>query len=423
MPVRRRAAILLMACGWIGVSGVHAALANITVQATDGAGVPRQAFSSTERITLAIRVQNTAASAGNIQFSFEVKDANGARRLAQSGNSAPGSVVGVTGASLQGVPVSQFYNGPGLYTLTGTASLDGETVSGSAAFSVLSPLITLTYPANGARDLIDQPLVFRWVSSGASSYRVSVDDDPSFYNVLFTGQSVGNFLVYPLNTSDDRQRLAAGQSYYWKVEGLDAAGNVVAKTDQPFTFMVKAQSMQTTSKDLAVVSVEKNNEAIPGGAGAMPVAVSIKNQGGRAELGVSVSLFADGAQVPSSPKRIEKIDPGQTVKLVFPVRPPEGDRSVLVNVSLDFLDDNQQNNNLARQFRGDSDANRNLANNEIWDAVRRAITNPDVLAELEGYVVESVAGESMNRDEIEKLIRAVNDGRARVTDYNLKPAE
>ena len=399
-------------------------LASMTVQAQDASGATRSSFSSTERITFILRVQNTAVSSSNIQFTFEVKDPAGARRLFQTGNSAPGSVTGFTGATLRGIPIAQFYSQPGVYTLVGTATLGVETLSASQTFTVLSPLITLSYPPNNARDLIDQPLIFRWVSSGASLYKVYVDDDPSFYNTLFSAQSMAGFLAYPLNPTDERQRLSAGQVYYWKVEGLDASGNVVAKTELPFSFTVKAQANQATSRDIAILDIEKVNEALPNAPGAIPVAVLVKNQGGRPERNIALNFFADGAEAAGSPKKIESIDPGETKRFVFPARAPEEGKSLLLSAVIDFFDDNPQNNKFSKQWRpdGQSADRARLSLAEIWELVRRGVTDPQVLAELEGYMVEGATGEKLSREGIQDLMQAVKDGKARVTGVDLKPA-
>jgi hypothetical protein len=394
-------------------------LSTAAAQVTDASGMPRSTFSSSERISMAIQVQNTAASASNIQFTFEVKDPSGNRRLYLTGNSAPGSTVGTARSSLSGVTVGQFYSSPGQYQLTATAALDGETVQASATFSVFSPLITLTYPPNGARDLIDQPLVFRWVSSGASSYRVSVDRDGSFFKTLFTGQSFTGFLAYPLNPTDELQRLSAGEIYHWKVEGLDAAGNVVAKSDVPFNFTVKPQSPQTSSRDLAILNIERVNEPAAGFSGAWPMAVLVKNQGGKAEAGVPVSLYVDGAAVPTSPKRIDMIDAGQTLKVVFPIRPPEGEQSSLLNASIDMIDDNLQNNRFTMNLRPGEKEKNQLRPEQVWEVIKRSVSDPNLIKELEGYAPVEIIGDGLSRSELEQVLRALKDGKARITGVKL----
>ncbi len=400
-----------------------AQLSSLTVQVQDAAGRARTSFSSTEKITLSIRVQNTAVSTGQIQFSFEIKDAAGNRRLSQSGNSAPASVIGFAGTTLRGIAVTQFYNSPGQYTLTGRATLNGETVVGNAVFTVLSPQITLTYPPNNAQNLIDQPLVFRWVSSGASSYKVYVDDDISFYNALLVAQTVTSFFSYPQNPSDDRQKLASGQVYYWKVEGLDGLGNVVAKSDIPFSFTVKSEAAQSTSRDLAIIDIAINSEGIPTAPGALPLAVFVKNQGGRSEFNVPVNLYVDGAAVPTSPKRIERIEPGKTEKLVFPARPPDEGQTLLANAVIDLFDDNVRNNSMMKQFQIEKKKARRLKPDEIWEIIKRFVTDTEVLAELDGYLCDAVEGKGIGRDEIDELINSLKDGRALLKGVNLKPVE
>jgi hypothetical protein len=394
---------------------IHAALTGASAQVTDAAGAVRTGYSSSEKVTLNVRVQNTAASASPIQFSFEVLDPGGSRRLFQTGNTAPGSVLGASGASLRGIAVSRFYTVPGNYTLVGKAVLGGETAEARAVFTVLSPAVTLTYPPNGARDLIDQPLTFRWVSSGAVRYRIFVDDDSSFYNVLFSGDAAGSVFSYPQNPPDVRQRLASGQTYYWKVEGLDASNNVIARSDIPFSFTMKSLSPQATSKDLAVVSLEKVNEPVPGAPGALPVAVLVKNQGGKAESNVSVNVFADGAAVPSSPKRLTHIEPGRTERLVFPVRPPERGRQLVVSAVLDFFDDNLQNNALTRQFTVEAGGpgETRMRPAQAWEGMKRFVSDPRMVAELEGYTLVGVQG--ADAEEFSRLVRAIQEGKARIT--------
>jgi hypothetical protein len=398
-----------------------AALTGASASVTDTAGASRSGYSSTERLVLAMTVQNTSPASGNIQFSFEIQDPQGSRRFFQTGNSAPASVVGRTGATLRGIPISRFYTVPGLYRLTTTARLGTETTTATAQFTVLSPAITLTYPPNGARDLIDQPLTFRWVSSGASRYRITVDDDSSFYNALLTAETPGSFFAYPQNPPDQRQRLANGQLYYWKVDGLDAAGNIVARTDVPFSFTVKIQAAQSTSKDLAVVDVARVNDAIPGGEGAWPIAVFVKNQGGRPESNVPVNVFADGASVPTSPKRIAFVEPGNTVRLVFPVRAPDSGKTVLVNAILDFFDDNLQNNTMSRQFVAERPSEIMTGEN-AWSVLKNQVraylgTDERLTDELlagGANVSIRVTGEGMSRSEVSALLRAVAEGKARV---------
>lgn len=413
-----RIAVLLAALA----PAARAALVSPSAQVQDSAGAVRQSFSSTERITLVAKVQNAAPGAGNIQFSFIVRDPLGSQRLSQTGNSAPASSVGAVGASLR-VPVSQFYTTPGVYTLVIRAAFGAENLEATAQFTVLSPVITLTYPPNGARDLIDQPLTFRWVSSGATRYRVTVDDDQSFYNALFISDLVvSNFFAYPLNPTDVRQRLASGQVYYWKVEGLDFAGNVVARTEVPFSFTVKSQGGQATSRDLAIVGLERLNEANLGGPGALPMGVFVKNQGGRAESNIAVNLFADGAAVPTSPKRLSQIDPGKTERLVFPVRAPEEGKFTLVNAVIDFFDDNLQNNAMSKQVRLEEAARgRKLRPSEVWEIMRRFVTDTRVLAELEGYYAADASAEGLSEAELAELVLALKDGKGQVNGVRLKP--
>ena len=178
----------------------------------------RPSFSNTERVVFQQRVFNGAASAGRIVFKFVVVSPAGGQVFEHVGNAVPGSV-GSAASAVSGIPIAQFDRGPGVYTLKASALLDGQTLEQTATFTVSSPKILLLYPPNGAQGVADVPLSFRWSASGASRYRVTVGDNPSFYNSVFSQETIGgeDFLTYPDNPSDPRQRLGQGQPYYWKV--------------------------------------------------------------------------------------------------------------------------------------------------------------------------------------------------------------
>jgi hypothetical protein len=131
-----------------------------------------------------------------------------------------------------------------------------------------------------------------------------------------------------------------------------------------------------------------------------------------------VNVFADGAAVPSSPKRLNSIDPGKTERLVFPVRAPEPGKFVLVNAVLDFFDDNLQNNAMSRQLRGD-DGVRRVRPADAWNTLRRLVTDPKLAELLEGYHCAEVEGDGLSAAEVAALLEDIRNGKARVTGMRL----
>ena len=111
----------------------------------DSAGTERQTFSNAETITLRQKVTNAVTSPNPIAFTFKILSPAGAVLFSHAGNSAPGTA-GTAQTQLAGISINSFYTAPGNYTFTGTASLDGETVTKSASFLISSPNITLIYP-------------------------------------------------------------------------------------------------------------------------------------------------------------------------------------------------------------------------------------------------------------------------------------
>lgn len=316
-----------------------------SVQTLDSLNSARTTFSSSERITLAIEVNNTVAM-DRVNFTFEIKNAVGSRVFYHTGNSIPGSI-GTGGSRVSSLLISQFYDSPGNFTLTVTASgSDGSSVSDSATFAVYSPTIVLSYPSNGAIDLIDSPLVFRWIGSGASKYKIYVDDDQSFYNTMLAEEVLDTSYSYPQNPSDTRQKLVSGQIYYWKVEGLDAYNNVIAETSVPFSFTVK-QEGTTSTRDVAIVSISLGLSAIPP---QVPIDVEVKNSGGISESQIKVSLFMAGLKV--GEETITNINSGETKVLNFTAEPPTlvPGQPIYVSVSHDLFDDNVQNNLLTAKI-------------------------------------------------------------------------
>jgi len=300
------------------------------VQVTDQAGNARNNYTNSERINFNVKV-NSAISGERVSFRFEVYDPAGVKKFTHTGNSIPGSA-GEGGSSVRNVPIGNFYTTPGNYKLV----VYGNTALKETVFSVYSPNITLTYPANGMRDLTDKPLVFRWVASGASKYRLYVDDDAAFFNCLFKEETILTQYTYPVESSDVRQKLSAGTVYYWKVEALDPAGNPQASTLTPFSFTIKSGVLPPTAKDIGVTDISVMNQQ---------VAVTIKNQGGKPERGIPVSLYLGGK--PQGSVNVDMITAGESKAVRFT---PNVYGAVMAMAMITFDDDYIKNNIMTRQL-------------------------------------------------------------------------
>lgn len=328
------AVLLCPAPGWAGsLSGQGAFV-------LDQGGAQRPSFSSSERVVLRQQVFNSVASGGRITFRFFLISPTGAQIFQHVGNAVPGSV-GNSASQVSGVPVSQFYTGPGFYTLRAEAELDGVVTTQQAQFSISSPNILLVYPPNGARDVADNPLTFRWSASGASRYRVLVGDNPSMYNSIFGQETAGaeSFLSYPQNPSDERQRLTAGQVYYWTVEGIDPAGNVVAKTEIPFNYSVRATAL---AKDLAVTEFMLDGSV--GQDGAVKLLVRVANQGNTTENSVSLRIGVGGLPAQGTPLAVTLLSPAESREFNIQGMMPVDQKQTLATACLELFDDNVPNN-------------------------------------------------------------------------------
>lgn len=319
-----------------------AAVEIVAAYVADGLGARRTTFSSTERITLKAEVYNAAPS-DRIDFIFVIYDALGSKLMEHTGNSVPGPV-GAGGSSLSAVQISRFYKSPGSYVyelraneIRGGAVVDSK--STRASFFVYSPILTLAYPPNNAMNLADSPLVFRWAGSGSVKYRISVDDDMSFYNTIFSAETLDTFYSYPQNPSDIRQRLNGSRNYFWKVEGLDAFGNVIAASQMPFVFTIKDTASSRISRDIGIVSaaIEPSDET------SALIKVEIKNLGARGESNVPVTLFVDGTAVGSL--RIDFLNAGQSFIAEFRAPRPKSEK-IVVTAAHNFIDDTPANNML-----------------------------------------------------------------------------
>jgi len=381
----------------------------------DSGGRSRTTFSSTEGITFSVTCYNLEP-VNRIYFEFYVKSPEGVKVFEHTGNSAVGNV-GLGGSSIKNIPIRQFYKTPGKYIYEAKVSA-GSTATRissevrSLPFYVYSPSITLSYPADGARDLIDKPLTFRWVSSGATKYRIYVDDDKGFYNCLFqTGKGEypdpeTTYFQYPTSPQDPRQKLAGGVVYWWKVEGLDNAGNVVAKTPIPFSFTLKETVPSATTRDLAVMDVTLDKESTMSD---MKFSILLKNQGGIAISNTRVNLYVNG--VPVVPNQIlDFISIGETKSLSF-VAGATKEKMVTVSAAIDFSDDNMKNNIITKSFTLLSEYRR-YEPWEVWKIIKNFIKDLEILRELEGYTPSEVM--LLPEGDIGEELMKLEQGKAKV---------
>ncbi|MBI5202139.1 MAG: hypothetical protein HY925_11175 [Elusimicrobia bacterium] len=306
----------------------------------DQTGAQRPSFSNNERVVLQQKVFNSVASANRLAFRFFILGPTGAQVFQHVGNAVVGSI-GNAASQVSGIPVAQFYTGPGFYTFRAETELDGQIVSQSTQFSVSSPNILLIYPPNGARNMSDVPLTFRWSASGASRYRVTVGDNPSMYNSIFNQETGGgeNFLSYPQNPSDPRQRMTAGQVYYWIVEGLDASGNVIAQSETPFNFSVNATAL---AKDLAVTDLTIDSAI--GADGVVQLRVRVFNQGNTTENSVNLRIGVGGLPAQGTPISVTLLNPGEAREWTVSGAIPVDQQQTLATACLELFDDNVPNN-------------------------------------------------------------------------------
>ena len=387
----------------------------------DSAGRERTTFSSSEKIGFSITCENTYTDAGIISFQFYVISPKGKKVFAHIGNTARANV-GIGKSSIKNIPISDFYEGSGKYTyeagifVTATGILHSATEK--MAFYIYSPSITLSYPANGARDLIDTPLTFRWVSSGATKYRVYVDDDKGFYNCLFksgTGEypdPVATYFQYPTSPQDPRQKLAGGVVYWWKVEGLDSQGNVVAKTPIPFSFTLKETAPSASTKDLAVTDIILNEDST---ASELKFNVLVKNQGGMAISNTRVNLYING--VPVIPYQLlDFINIGKEETLTFPGGAVK-EKTVTVSAAIDFPDDNIKNNMLTKAFTLTLER-KHYELWEVWKIIKTFITDLEILKELEGYTLSEVT--LIPQGDIDQELEKLEQGKAKVVGVEIE---
>ena len=385
-----------------------------SVAVLDGNFSPRTTFTNNERITFQQRVYNGVASAGRVTFTFTVLSPAGSSVFQIVGNSVPGSV-GNAATQLSGFPISKFYAGPGVYTLQATSTLDAQQITQQATFVISSPNILLLYPPNGAQNIADVPLTFRWVSSGGSTYKVTVGDNPSFYNSLFTQDAQGGetSLNYPVNPSDSRQKLSAGQIYYWKVEAFDAGGLKVGGSAAPYSFTVQTSAL---SRDMAVIDLAV--DGVPDGSGNLPFKVTVKNQGGAAQANVSLRFSVGGLPAPGTPVAMSILGAGDVRDYSFSAPMIAGLNQNLAVACLEFSDDNLANNcktlmvNQAASGGGVTDFGGNMSADQIWQSIQLLLGQQGM--DLSDYNLVGMEGQ-LSPDELRALLDSIRSGSADIS--------
>jgi len=312
---------------------------------TDSAGVSRTFFSSSERINLRIESHCSAAfSPDRIYYKFYIKNPSGAHVFCHDSNSTEGNV-GAGAAALKNIPMT-FYSGPGLYRFKAELVVGGivKATDESKSFTVFSPVITLTYPPDAVTDLMDKPVTFRWVASGASKYRVSVGEERSFYNPMMTLETPASYVQYPLNPSQDRQRLSGGTQYYWKVEGLSSDGSWVASSDV-YSFTLKKEAVSVSYRNLAVTGLEYDPMSSP--PERVILKTEISNMGNQSETAIKLNLFVGG--ILSGFTQINSLMPSEKASAVFEIASVRQE-NIIVTVMILSADENAKDNVLTKSF-------------------------------------------------------------------------
>lgn len=401
----------------LGPATGRARAALLTAQGSavlDSNGSPRATFSSNETIGFSQNVFNGVASLNRTAFQFEVVAPNGNIVLRHSGNSTPGSVGNAT-ARITGISVAGFYQGPGTYTVRATATLDGTPLVQTQTFTISSPNILLIYPPNGSTGLSDNPLTFQWFSSGANTYRISIGDNPSLYNAFLvqTTAAGASSFTYPQNPTDDRQKLTSGTMYYWKVEGLDISGNVVAQSPVPFSFGVATVAL---TRDLAVTVLDVAGS--PDASGAIPFTITVSNQGTTTESNVPLKFTIGGLPVAGTPIDLPPMMPGESKSYSLSGRIPADQAQGLAIACLTIFDDTVANNcktlTVTRPTTSGSGSSGSpggipLTAEQIWEAIKQLLKEKGI--DLSEYDLVGIEG-SMTRDELASLLDQLRQGQA-----------
>jgi len=334
----------------LGILAINltAAITITNIEITDSLGNVRQRFSSSEKIGIKLTASNDQQTE-NINFYFYIYDPNNTQVFIHKGNSATGNI-GTVYSEIGNVPIN-FYTQPGKYKVEGKVVAGGSEVTSSKEIEIYSPQITLSYPPNGVRNLPDKPIIFRWVSSGSSKYKVYVADECGFTEpVIWTAETVLTFIEYT------GPGLSAGTIYWWKVEGLDANNNLVASCRLPYNFTVKTEGDPGEVRDLATtdISLLPSSKQF-----AVKIKVQVENLGSQPESNVPVNLFVEGVQIMTD-KRVSIINSGEVKNIIFEFVPLNyGMNRVAASVLLH--DDKPENNIIEKTLDFSYDAEENAA--------------------------------------------------------------
>ena len=390
-----------------------------TVSVVDSGGNARVTFSNSETVTLRQQVNNSVASSGMIAFKFIIKNPAGTAVFTHTGNAAPGTP-GLSQTQISGVAISGFYSTPGNYVFTGEAVLDGETSSPpGAGFTVSSPNITLIYPPSGATGLSDTPLIFRWVGSGASRYRITVGENAGLYNPVHQSINAGEtFFSYPQNSSIPREQLVATQVYYWKVEGLDAAGNTISESNV-YSFSLRnqaaSQSRNIIVTDLALTSPFLDRTK------PLNFKAVVHNAGSGAETNIGIRMSLGGLNAQDSPKQIQTITGGERKEVPFTAFMPVDQDSSLAVACVDIFDDNLTDNCRTKLIASDAGgqaasggSSKKLSYDELWAELKKRL-GPDALKALDGYTFQAIECGNCSGSELNDILAALMRGDATLT--------
>mgnify|MGYP001567019970 FL=1 len=391
-------------------------LTGLGASVLDQTGAQRATFSTNEKIGFIQIVNNGVFSANRIFFQFSVTAPNGNIVFRHVGNSV-GGTVGNAASQVNGLAISGFVQGPGLYTLKALANLDGIPLEQTQTFTISSPNLLLIYPPNGAQNLTDNPLTFQWYSSGASTYRVTVGDNPSLYNALYvqvTGIGASS-LTYPQNPSDPRERLSTGQTYWWKVEGLDVNGNIVATSQVPYNFSVSNTSL---TRDMAVTALDVVG-AIDSG-GNIPFNIVVKNQGNTTETNTPLRVTLGGLTAPNTPITVPQMSPGESltfnVSAAIPVDMNEGLAIACLTIFDDTVSNNCKTLTVTRPaalssgtFAQDCGS---VSGDQIWLAIRQVLRDQGL--NLDDYNFTGMEG-NLTCAELSALLDQLRQGQAQAS--------
>jgi hypothetical protein len=350
-----------------------------------------------------------------VAFKFTIKNPAGGT-WTHTGNAAPGTP-GVSQTQISGVPIASFYSTPGNYTFTGEASLDGETSSAPGViFTISSPNITLIYPPSGASGLSDTPLILRWIGSGASAYRITVSDNAGLYNPVHQSINTGETsFSYPQTSSKPREQLVPQQIYYWKVEGLDAAGNTISDSNI-YSFSLRnqasSQSRNVMVTDLAVTSTLMDTKR------PINFKATLYNSGNSVETNIGVKMSLGGINAQDSPKQVQSLSAGERKDVPFTAFMPSDQDASLGVACVDIFDDNLADNcktKLISRESGNLPAvggpSQKMTYDELWAELKKRL-GPDALTALEGYTFESIECGNCSGSELNDVLAALISGDA-----------